>query len=252
MYKLISNITYFPRIILDRLLFFLFVKNDYSLLNVFTNKDCLIVGNGPSLNKTDLDRIKMPSIGMNKINLIFDKTVWRPDLIVCVNGLVINQNKDFFNSTNITLILPVKALYLGVKRRPNIIFVKVSNSLHFTKNINKGIGIGSTVTYTCLQIAAFSEVKSVNIVGVDHSFKLKPKDENKEHNIEVLVGNDVNHFDPNYFKNQLWGLPDLDGSEKAYILAKNYFDSIKIQVTDYTIQGKLQVFPKDSINKIYK
>ena len=108
------------------------------------------------------------------------------------------------------------------------------------------------MTYTCMQIAAFAEVKSVNIVGVDHSFKLKPKDENKEHNIQVLVGNDVNHFDPNYFKNQLWGLPDLDGSEKAYILAKNYFDSIKIKVTDYTIKGKLQVFPKDNITKIYK
>ena len=249
--KIISSISYFPRIFLDRLLFF-FVKNDYKLLKVFTDEDCLIVGNGPSLNNTDLEKIEMPSIGMNKINLIFDKTTWRPDLIVCVNGLVINQNKDFFNSTNITLVLPIKALYLGIRRRSNIIFVKVSNSLDFTKNIHKGIGVGSTVTYTCLQIAAFSEIKSVNIVGVDHSFKVQPKVEYKEHNIELLEGNDVNHFDPNYFKNQLWGLPDLDGSEKAYILAKNYFDSIKIVVTDYTIQGKLKVFQKGDINKIYK
>ena len=32
-----------------------------------------IVCNGPSLNSTDLSRINMPTIGMNKINLIFEK-----------------------------------------------------------------------------------------------------------------------------------------------------------------------------------
>ena len=56
--KIVSSISYFPRIFLDRLLFF-FVKNDYKLLKVFTDEDCLIVGNGPSLNKTDLQRINM-------------------------------------------------------------------------------------------------------------------------------------------------------------------------------------------------
>jgi hypothetical protein len=80
------------------------------------------------------------------------------------------------------------------------------------------------VTYSCLQIAAFSKSKSVNIVGVDHSFKLNPKEVNKQHSIEGLVGEDENHFDPNYFKNQLWGLPDLNGSEKAYEIAKNFFE----------------------------
>lgn len=251
-FKLVSSISYFPRIFLDKLLFSLFVNNDYELLKVFENEDCLIVGNGPSLKKTDLEKIKMPSIGMNKINLIFDKTTWRPDVIVCVNGLVINQNKDFFNSTKITLVLPVKALYLGIKRRSNVIFVKVSNSLNFKKNINNEVGIGCTVTYTCMQIAAFSKIKSVNIVGVDHSFKLKSKEKDKEHNIEVFEGDDENHFDSNYFKNQLWGIPDLDGSEKAYKLAKNYFDSINVLVTDYTVNGKLEVFKKGDIKNIYK
>ena len=248
--KKIAGLSYYPRLLLDSILF-LFIKNDYTLLDKFKNEDCLIVGNGPSLNKTDLEKIKMPSIGMNKINLLFTKTTWRPDLIVCVNGLVINQNKEFFNSTNIPIILPIKAWYLGVKKRSNIIFVTVSNSLNFSNNIEKGVGFGSTVTFTCLQVAAFSKSKSINIVGVDHSFKLTSKSKNKEHNIEVLEGEDQNHFDPNYFKNKLWGLPDLDGSEKAYVLAKKYFDSFKIPVTDYTIDGKLQVFTKDDIHKIY-
>ena len=248
--KIIATISYYPRLLLDKILF-LCIKNDYSILDKFKGQDCLIVGNGPSLNKTELNRIQMPSIGMNKINMLFDKTPWRPDAIVCVNGLVIQQNKEFFNSTAIPLVLPIKAWYLGIKKRPNVIFIKISNSLTFTDNLNLPLGIGSTVTYTCFQIAAFLKVKSINIVGVDHSFKLTKESENKQHQIETLKGDDLNHFDPNYFKDKLWGLPDLDGSERAYILAKHYFDLKKIPIKNFTISGKLQIFEKGEIKEIY-
>lgn len=217
-------------------------------LDVFTNKDCLIVGNGPSLNQTPLDKINMPSIGMNKINLIFDKTSWRPDLIVCANGLVIKQNRSFFNQTDIPLVLPVKALYLGIKRRSNIIFLKPTlSSRSFENNIDRPLGIGSTVTYTCLQIAAHAKVKSVNIVGVDHNFKFEGQKQ-----IKHLSGDDPNHFDPNYFKDMLWGLPDLEGSEKAYRLAKEYFDGKNTPVVDYTVGGKLTVFKKGDIKALIR
>lgn len=249
--KLLSTVSYYPRLLLDKILF-LFVTNDYSILEKFHNEDCLIVGNGPSLNKTELEKINMPSIGMNKINILFDRTEWRPDAIVCVNGLVIQQNADFFNSTNIPLVLPIKAWYLGIKKRPNVIFIKISNSHKFKTSFTEPLGIGSTVTYTCFQIAAILNVKSVNIVGVDHSFKLEKESTNKEHNIEVLKGDDVNHFDPNYFKGKLWGLPDLEGSEYAYILAKKYFSNHNIRTIDYTVGGKLDVFEKGSINELYK
>jgi hypothetical protein len=249
--KILTGLSYYPRLFLDSLMF-LFIKNDYTLLDRFKGEDCLIVGNGPSLNKTDLEKIKMPSIGMNKINMLFSRSKWRPDVIACVNGLVIQQNSEFFNTTDITLVLPIKAWYLGIRKRPNVIFVKISDSLNFEDDLKKSLGIGSTVTYTCFQIAAFAKVKSINIIGVDHSFNLNSENKNKEHNIELLKGEDVNHFDPNYFKDKLWGLPDLDGSERAYLLAKEYFLNKKTQIIDYTIDGKLQIFSKGHITKLYE
>lgn len=243
--EILALLSYYPRLVIDSILFF-FIKNDYTILDKFNNQDCLIVGNGPSINNTPLDKINMLSIGMNKINMLFDRTEWRPDLIVCVNGLVINQNSDFFNATEIPLVLPVKALYLGIKRRPNIIFVKISNSTNFQENIKESVGGGCTVTYTCLQIAAFAKTKSISIVGVDHYFKFQ----GESHQIKVLEGDDDNHFDPNYFKDKLWGLPDLDGSEKAYLLAKNYFESKNISITDYTVNGKLLIFAKGNIEDL--
>jgi hypothetical protein len=245
--KIIANLTYYPRIALDWLLF-LYVKNNNnpSFLDKISNKDCLIVGNGPSLKITPLDKISRPSIGMNKINLLFDKTTWRPDIIVCVNSLVIKQNLFFLNSTHIPLVLPVKSIYLGVKKRPNVYFILQSNLINFSNTIDKPIGIGSTVTYACFQVAAWAKVKSISLVGVDHSFQFS----GKKHDIQMQIEDDNNHFDSNYFKGNLWGLPDLDGSEKAYLIAKSYFDNESVPVIDYTLNGKLNIFPKGNINDL--
>ena len=245
----IVNKTYNLRIVLDKLIYWI-VKpfNHWELLDEYKEKDVLIVGNGPSLNQTDLEKIKMISIGMNKINLLFDKTYWRPTFITCVNGLVLSQNKKFFNSTNIILILPPRALYLGIKKRRNILIINSRESISFRDDISNGIASqGATVTYAALQIAAFLQPKSVNIVGVDHFFK----NYTGKSAIEKYDGNDIDHFDPNYFKNSLWGLPDLEGSELAYKHARHYFDSHNIPVIDFTIKGKCQIFKKGNIDDIY-
>jgi hypothetical protein len=222
--------------------------NSWDVFDKFRSRDVLVIGNGPSLNKTELKRINMVSIGMNKINLLFDRTDWRPDIITCVNGLVIRQNKEFFNKTDVILVLPVRALYLGVKKRKNVIFLKPINSSEFSADITNGFAFcGSTVTYSVLQIAAYLNPESINIVGVDHYFK----NYSGKSAVEKYEGDDSNHFDPRYFKDLLWGLPDLEGSERAYSIAKRYFDSKNIAITDYTIGGKLKIFNKGNIDNIY-
>lgn len=241
--KLIITLTYLPRVIIDYLIFKIFIKNNEELLSNFRNNKCLIVGNGPSLNETPLDKIEIPSIGMNKINLIFDKLTWRPSTIVCINGLVIRQNKDFFNSTTIPLILPIKALYLGIKKRDNIIMVPVSFRHYFSKKPLSCLGAGSTVTHACLQLAYYLKVKEVYLVGVDHNFVSK----GAPNSINKMTSHDVNHFDPNYFKGQLWGLPDLAGSEGDYNSARKIFEDNNIKIFDCTINGKLEAFDKKNI-----
>lgn len=51
--------------------------------NIHKGKRVFLIGNGPSLSKTDLDLIKNEySIGMCRIALIYDKTKWRPSYFV--------------------------------------------------------------------------------------------------------------------------------------------------------------------------
>ncbi|MEL6917727.1 MAG: hypothetical protein AAFO99_08355, partial [Bacteroidota bacterium] len=202
--------------------------------------------NGPSLNKTPLDDIDTIAIGMNKINLLYEKTSWRPQMIVCTNGLVIKQNKDFFNTTSTPLFFPVKACYLGIKNRENVFFLNLVDEPVLNENIRKKISSGCTVTYLAFQIAAYLKATEVNVVGVDHSFVYQGKDQE----IKKMEGDDVNHFSKDYFKGQYWGNPNLDGSEVLYSISKDYFESKGVPILDYTVNGKLQIFQKGDIQDL--
>lgn len=249
--KFLINSTFNFRLFFDNFILInvLNLYNNKNIFDEFIDKEILIVGNGPSLKNTPLDKMRdMVCIGMNKINLLYDQIEWRPDIIVCVNGLVIRQNLDFFNTTKTPLLLPVKAFYLGVRIRKNVFFFKQVKDLIFSDDLVKGYGSGSTVTYTCLQLAAFLSATNINIVGVDHSFKFTGS--NKD--ISKMEEDDENHFHPDYFKGKLWGNPDLEGSEVAYKKAKKYFDKKNIPIKDATIEGKLQVFEKINIKELLK
>ena len=214
----------------------------------YRGKPLLIVGNGPSLNETPLsDFMSVPSIGMNKIDLIYSKTSWRPDLVVCVNNMVVRQHGDSLATSGVPVYLSWKSRrFITKKFRKHFRYFLTLNSQEFKTDMENGLGWSATVTYSALQIAYYLEANPVILFGVDHSFS---------HSGKVLeyakaVGPDKNHFDPNYFKDgSWWGLPDLDGSEKAYMRAKLAFDKVGITVFDATVGGQLDVFPKIDINK---
>lgn len=245
------NISTSLRFKIDKILYYIDKKNIdklYKLKNIYKDKPLVIVGNGPSLNNTPLDQIKYPCIGMNKIDLIFKKTNWRPWCIIVVNGLVIRQNSNFFNSTNIKLFIPTKGKYLGIKKRKNVNYINETRKREFIKNITRGFGAGYTVTYSAMQLAYHLGANPVYLIGVDHNFQHK----GNANDIKTYEGEDVNHFDPNYFKNQLWGIPDLDSSEKAYKLADECFKADGRTIYDATLGGKLDIFEKVDIQEILK
>ena len=63
-----------------------------SFENKHKGERCFIIGNGPSLNKTDLTMLKNEiTFGLNKIYLNFNKMGYSPTYFVIVNPLVINQ-----------------------------------------------------------------------------------------------------------------------------------------------------------------
>ncbi|MEO9635228.1 MAG: hypothetical protein ABJF89_10000 [Parasphingorhabdus sp.] len=217
------------------------------LKDKYKGKPLLIVGNGPSINKTPLERFNaIASIGMNKIDMLFDRSTWRPSLIMCTNNLVVKQHSEGFSASEIPIYLAWKSRWFLKKRSPSIRFFNLRNDEEFSGDVSMGMGSGATVTYAALQLAYHMGANPVIIVGVDHSF-----DKSGSANIyEKRSGADNNHFDPNYFKDgSYWGVPNLDASEEVFLKSRVAFEQDGRKVYDATIDGKLQIFEKIGIDE---
>lgn len=215
------------------------------LRGAWRGQPALIVANGPSLNSTPLDKfIGVPSIGMNKIDLIYPRVKWRPNFVLCVNNLVAAQNQQAWADADIPIISSWKCRRrIQPHLRNRFSYFLSFASRDFSTDAAMGVGTAGTVTYTALQFAYFTGANPIIIVGVDHSFA--DAKTGKENVIEKREGPDVNHFDPNYFADgQYWGIPNLVLSEYAYGLARKSFEAEGRRIYDATIGGKLTVFDK--------
>jgi len=215
--------------------------------DIHRGESCFIIGNGPSLNKMDLSPLRdRHTFGLNKIYLMFDRVDLNLSYHVAVNSLVIEQSIREFEALKCPSFLSYGGAHKVIQNLDHIYLLATdgyfSAQCSFYKDLSKPITEGYTVTYVAMQIAYYMGFKTVYLIGVDHNFKTtdKPNEE------QLLTGEDHNHFDPRYFSNKQWHLPDLEASELSYHLAKFFYNRDGRQIFDATVDGKLNIFPKIS------
>lgn len=211
---------------------------------------CFIIGNGPSLNRTDLSYLKNEStFGLNRIYLLFPTVGFSPTYYVSVNRLVIEQCAEEIERLPMPKFIGWQARNV-ISFTDNMSFVRDhrDSPLGFSTKPMVRIWEGHTVTYVAMQLAYFMGFCKVILIGVDHSFTTKG-----EPNKPVLsAGDDLDHFSPNYFgRGFCWQFPDLEGSEMAYRLAKQYFEADGREIVDATVGGRLEVFPKVDYQSLF-
>jgi hypothetical protein len=212
-----------------------------SLKNKHKGKRCFILGNGPSLNRTDLSFLSNEiTFGVNRIYLLSETQGFSPTYYVAINELVIEQCASEIQSLNMPRYVGWNCRHL-FSPDPGIVFLDRTHELWFSSDLTKGSGGGSTVTYTALQLAYHMGFDEVILIGVDHSFQTK----GEPHKVIVSDGDDPNHFSGDYFgKGFKWQLPDLEGSEMDYQMARYRYELDDRRVLDATIGGQLNIFPK--------
>lgn len=214
----------------------------------YAGQKAVIICNGPSLNRVDFGQLSKSGIftfGLNKINLLFGRTNFRPSVIVAVNPHVIRQNAVFYNETNIPLFLDSVGRK-WVKLRDNVLFLHSSGGdMPFARDCSISISQGHTVTYVAMQLAFHMGFVDVALVGCDHSYATKGSA-----NKTITSGQtDPNHFDPNYFsKGAKWQLPDLARSELYYAIAKDTFERYGRRIVNCTQGGSLELFERQSLD----
>lgn len=204
---------------------------------------CFILGNGPSLQKTDLSLLRGEiTLGMNRIYLAFDSMGFSTTYYVSVNTLVIEQCAEEIRS----LTMPKFVTWRGrewLGRQPNLIYLDTdyTGAPAFSTDARGRIFEGSTVTYVALQLAFHMGFEEVILIGVDHRFSAQ----GPANATVVSQEGDRDHFSQDYFGPGFrWQLPDLEASEAAYRLARQAFEASGKRVLDATVGGALEVFPK--------
>ena len=212
------------------------------LRNAHIDEKAVILCNGPSLNDVDFSLIKnLFTFGLNKINLLFRQTDFRPSAIVSVNPFVIEQNIDFFSSTDIPLFLDHRATSYDLSSKEHVHFLYACNFPYFARDCSLGIFQGFTVTYVALQIAYHMGFRKVALVGCDHDFNM-PGDPNS---ITYNASNDPGHFCEDYFSpSQPWQFPDLQASEYYYDQARRCYEQDGRVIVNASTQTRLDVFPQ--------
>ncbi len=210
---------------------------------------CVIIGNGPSLNRTDLSLLRNEvTFGLNRIYLKFAELGFGTTYHAVVNQLVVEQCTGDFSELSAPLFT-TQPSRKHLSEKENVFYLNKLVGPRFSTDLSKGIWEGATVTFVAMQIAYYMGFKEVILVGVDHNFVSKGPA-----HVEVeSTGADPNHFDPNYFgKGFRWQLPDLETSEVAYNLAKEAFRLRGGSVIDATVGGKLTVFEKARLEDVLR
>ena len=225
--------------------------------NRHAGEDCILMCNGPSLNRVDFSRIppgRYVFFGLNKIHLGAAQLGVVPRYVAAVNKKVIEQaSTEIRQSPSIKFVsnrVPEEVVPEGPKTmRINTAHLP-AGAQRFSDEVESYIHEGWTVTHVALQLIYHLGFSRVFVVGMDHRFRQhKPGAENTE---STIAGKDVDHFHPGYFGGgQKWDLPDLHESEKSYHAAKEAFEADGREIWDCTIDGACEVFPKLDVSYLY-
>lgn len=230
-------------------------RNNLELLkNKYKGQRCFIVGNGPSLNIEDLNKLKNEkTFAFNRIYYIFEKTEWRPSFYVTEDIKIISNSLDEINKLNLKNIFVPDIIKFDYK-------IKINNAIYFKETIeyfedrlpnfsdNMDIYWGGTVAYTAMQMAVYMGFKEIYLIGVDHNFRVS-----QDSNGNIKVDNSVkDYFCGNYNsdKDELY-IPNLDNSTKAYMAARKYCDEHDVTIYNATRGGKLEVFERVDFDKLF-
>lgn len=208
---------------------------------------CIIVGNGPSLNKTDLSLLKNQDVFITNYAFLNTELLKNATYIAVTNYLVAEQGSHQFN-----LLQGIRKLFpywLGycINDDENTFFFNSVGYPEFSINIHQNVSWRSTVSFFQMQIAYWLGYRKVLLIGFDHSYSQDIAA--REGDILVCEEDDSNHFDSRYFKGKRWQAADVSNMEAMYLLAQKAFEKDGREIINCTVGGCLEVFRRSDLKK---
>lgn len=242
-----------------------------TLKGTYRGRRGFIMGNGPSLNKMDLDLLTNEYVwGSNRCYLLFERIRWRPGFYVAVDKRVVPDNRQQIN--RLPLELPGTNFFYPVEFRarglldsfPNVYWydelpVRVDMERlpegTFTRDASKGVYAAFTVTVAALQLAAYLGFNPIYLIGCDTAYSKPASVRVEAGNAEKLVASqddDPNHFDARYFgQGKKFHEPHVARMIFHYHEARLVCESLGVEVYNATVGGNLEEFPRVGYGELF-
>lgn len=231
--------------------------------NLHAGKRAFIIGNGPSLNRTDLSYLwDETSFGVNGIFYMTDQTGFRPTYYCVEDNHVIEDNIERIKAYDTSFkFFPHKYRY-SIPAEKNVYFLPTDWEFYhssspyfenprFSSDIDQTIYVGQTVTYLNMQIAFFMGFSEVYLIGVDFDYQIPPESPVEGFSI-LSQADDPNHFHPEYFgKGKKWHFPKLHNCLKSYEYADRHFRSHGRRIFNATVGGRLECFERVDYGNLF-
>ncbi|MFW8637110.1 hypothetical protein [Cribrihabitans pelagius] len=235
------------------------------LLSLLRNRHkgarAVIVGNGPSLRVSDLERLQdSVTFASNKIYLAYEDTAWRPAYYSVEDHLVIQNNWERISGLEGSLkIFPANVRDFGyhaadtvfVPFRPPRSFADPLSDPDFpafSEDLSHGICWGSTIVYSQIQMALFMGCAEIVLIGLDHSYVLPGE---KQGNTYLHAG-EQNHFHPGYREaGERWHQPNLEVLEVSYARARERCAARGVRILNASRRTRLEVFERADFDSLF-
>lgn len=230
------------------------------LKGIHKGEKCFIIGNGPSLLASDLQKIddlNIPTFASNRIYNIFDQTNWRPTYYASEDIIVLKDIQEIISSIPArNHFIPINLKWFEGINIPNADYFWMDynseneDTYNLSLDVAHAIRCKGTVTITCIQLAIYMGFSEIYLIGVDHNYS-KMIDVNGE----IIENSTIkDYFTDKYdedIKEQL--VHDIGGTTRAFIDVEQLSRKIgNFRVYNATRGGKLEVFQRVDIDKFFK
>lgn len=227
------------------------------LKNTHQGGRCVLVGNGPSLNRQDLRLLDGETIWcFNRGYLLFERVTWRPNFFLAMDSTVLRNSiydlRHWVRQLSATrFILPAWLLENKMlEEAANILWFDLRCGSYSSSNWDMTVGLclAHTVTAVAISLAVDMGFSQVVLIGCDMSYSVAV--DGKSFN--ACSTKDQDHFDDRYLNaSGVWTTPDVPGMLEDYKQALRHANSKGVNVINVTDGGMLNVFERKCFRSVF-
>lgn len=235
------------------------LKDRYSGERVF------VIGNGPSLKKTDLSMLRNEfTFAVNRFYLMYDKIDWRPTFFTCNDWEVTADNlaEMIERVEDSTIFWPTR--FRGALPESDRVYLYNTRNAEsrtdaFELDITAGTVMGGTVLAPVLQLVQYMGFSPIYLIGTDVSYSVGASVrqtgrllDNGVRQFLVSTEDDENHFDPRYFgEGRRWHNPDPAAMRRGFAACAEAIEEAGGCLRNATVGGELEEVPRVAYDSLF-